>query len=269
MLVLVLYFALCFWCKFCMLHIVLELAGLTIQVSGPLRDSSKKDRRIGWKNPKSKLRYLEAMPEQLIGVTRSVNIKCVIMGPVVGPGSRSLLWFLPRIPAPILVRFFLVSECLMRRIRRRICYRELNKTWLYFSRKQSHIRFDSIRAFKLLKRNHEDDGNENRTNLHIWQWKTAFLHALQVHFSFLDISQTFSFFQRREMICFAVGRREHMITNVQFCLLMPQALVPDLIPGQLEHIFLAQRLWITDKGLQKREVAFLDDVLASVDVVFA
>ena len=40
-----------------------------------------------------------------------------------------------------------------------------------------------------------------RRNLHIWQWKTGFLHALQVHFSSLDISQTFSFFLRREMTC--------------------------------------------------------------------
>ena len=46
------------------------------------------------------------MPEQLIGITRSVNIKLVIRGPVGMPGSRSLLWFLPRFPAPILVRFF-------------------------------------------------------------------------------------------------------------------------------------------------------------------
>ena len=113
MLVLVLHFALCFWCKFCMLHIVLELVGLTIRVSGPLL--------IGWMNPtKSKLRYLEAMPEQLIGVTRSVNIKFVIKGPEGGLGSRSLLWFLPRFPAPILVRFFLASEYPMWRIRARL-----------------------------------------------------------------------------------------------------------------------------------------------------
>ena len=78
-------------------------------------DSSMKDRFIGWKNPKSKLRYLKDMPEQLIEVTRSVNIN---RGPVGGPGSRSLLWFLPRFPAPILVRFFLASECPMRRIHR-------------------------------------------------------------------------------------------------------------------------------------------------------
>ena len=37
-------------------------------------DSSTKDKHVGWKNPKSKLRYLEAIPEQLIAVTRSVNI---------------------------------------------------------------------------------------------------------------------------------------------------------------------------------------------------
>ena len=36
-------------------------------------------------------------------------------------------------------------------------------------------------------RNHDDDGNKNLTNLHIWRWKTVFLHALHVHFSFSDI----------------------------------------------------------------------------------
>ena len=37
-------------------------------------DSSMKDRHVGWKNPKSKFRYLEAVPEELIGITRSMNI---------------------------------------------------------------------------------------------------------------------------------------------------------------------------------------------------
>ena len=32
--------------------------------------------------------------------------------------------------------------------------------------------------------NHDDDDNKNPTNLHNWQWKTVFLHALHVHFSF-------------------------------------------------------------------------------------
>ena len=49
--------------------------------------------------------------------------------------------------------------------------------------------------------NHDDDGNKNPTNLHIWQWKTVFLH---VNFSSFDILKTFSFFLRREMTCFAV-----------------------------------------------------------------
>ena len=36
----------------------------------------------------------------------------------------------------------------------------------------------------------------------------------------------------------------------------------NLIPGQLEHIFQPQWLWITEKWLQKLEVTFSDDVLA-------
>ena len=52
-------------------------------------------------------------------------------------------------------------------------------------------------------RNHDDDGNKNLTNLHIWRWKTIVLHALHVHFSCFDILKTFSFFLRREMTCFA------------------------------------------------------------------
>ena len=53
-------------------------------------------------------------------------------------------------------------------------------------------------------RNHDDDGNKNPTNLHIWQWKTVFLHALHVYFSSFDILKTFSIFLWREMTCFAV-----------------------------------------------------------------
>ena len=52
--------------------------------------------------------------------------------------------------------------------------------------------------------NHDDDGNKNPTNLHIWQLKTVFSHALHVHFSYLDILKTLSFFLWREMTCFAV-----------------------------------------------------------------
>ena len=46
--------------------------------------------------------------------------------------------------------------------------------------------------------NHDDDGNRNPKNLHIWHWKTVFLHA-----SF-DILKTFSFFLWCEMTFFAV-----------------------------------------------------------------
>ena len=53
---------------------------------------------------------------------------------------------------------------------------------------------------KLRSLNHDDASND----LHIWQWKTVFLHALHVHFSSFDILKTFSFFLRREMTCFAV-----------------------------------------------------------------
>ena len=63
----------------------------------------------------------------------------------------------------------------------------------------------SSRAAKLgSSSNHDDDGNKNPTNLHIWQWKTALLHALHVHFSSFDILKTFSFFLWREMTCLAV-----------------------------------------------------------------
>ena len=66
---------------------------------------------------------------------------------------------------------------------------------------------------------HDDDSYTNSTNLHIWQWKTVFLHALHVHFSSFDILKTFSFFLWREMTFLQLcGRREHIMTNVQFCL---------------------------------------------------
>ena len=83
----------------------------------------------------------------------------------------------------------------------------------------THMRSYCARAFKLTiilwrsletkesleeLSNHDDDGNKNPTNLHIWQWKTVFLHALRAHFSSFDILKTFSFFLRHEETCFAV-----------------------------------------------------------------
>ena len=55
-----------------MLHIVLGFTGLTIRVSGSLIPQGRTGTLV--ERIKSRLRYLEAMPEQLIGVTRSVNI---------------------------------------------------------------------------------------------------------------------------------------------------------------------------------------------------
>ena len=44
--------------------------------------------------------------------------------------------------------------------------------------------------------------------------ETVYLHALHVHFLSFDILKTFSIYLRCEMqLC---GRREHMMTNVQF-----------------------------------------------------
>ena len=124
---------------------------------------------------------------------------------------------------------------------------------------------ESTRSF----RNHEDDGNKNPTNLHIWQWKTVFLHALHEHFSSFNILKTFSFFRRREMTCLAVVWTMWAYDDKCSILHYVPSAGSNLIPGWLEHIFQALWLWITEKWLQKREVTFSDDVLASVDVVFA
>ena len=75
-------------------------------------------------------------------------------------------------------------------------------------------------------RNHDNNGNKNVTNLHIWHWKTIDLHALHVHFSFLDILQTFSFFLRRGFTCFAVVRTTWAHDNKFSILSYLWALVP-------------------------------------------
>lgn len=119
MLVLVLHFALCFWCKSCMLHIVLELEELTIRVSGPLI--------LQWRTG-SLVRRIQSLSfvilklcrNTLLGLLGLWTLSSLLGAPVGGSDSRSLLWFLPRFPAPILVRFFLASECPMRRIRARL-----------------------------------------------------------------------------------------------------------------------------------------------------
>ena len=96
--------------------------------------------------------------------------------------------------------------------------------------------------------NQDDDGDKNVTNLHIWQWKTAVLHALHVQFSFLDISQTFLFSLRREMTCFAVvwttWAYDDKCSTLSAYLWSAGS---NLIPGKLEHILQAQWLRIIEK----------------------
>ena len=71
----------------------------------------------------------------------------------------------------------------------------------------------------------------------ISEWKTIVLHALHVHFSFLDTSQTFSFFPRREMTCFAVvwttWASDDKCSNLCSYFWSTDS---TLIPGWLEHI---------------------------------
>jgi len=52
--------------------------------------------------------------------------------------------------------------------------------------------FDTLHATPGSLSNHDDNGNKNPTNLHIWQWQTVFLHALHVNFSSFDISKTWN-----------------------------------------------------------------------------
>ena len=47
--------------------------------------------------------------------------------------------------------------------------------------------------------NHDDDGNKNPKNLHIWQWKTVFLHAL-TFWSIMTLSNWKMIAERRSYI---------------------------------------------------------------------
>ena len=77
-------------------------------------------------------------------------------------------------------------------------------SWLGSSSKHGGPLWTGLRGILGSLSNHDDDGNKNPINLHIWQWKTVFLHALHVHITSFDNLKTFSFFLRREMTCFAV-----------------------------------------------------------------
>ena len=100
-------------------------------------------------------------------------------------------------------------------------------TWRHSRSSDAIFGESSIRAYWGSLSNHDDDGNKNLTNLHIWQWKTGFLHALHVHFSSFDILNiSRSFYDVKWPVLQLCGRREHMMTNVNFCPLMSQELVP-------------------------------------------
>ena len=65
-----------------------------------------------------------------------------------------------------------------------------------------------------------------------------------------------SFYDVKLPVLQLCGRREHMITNVQFCLLISPRRCFQFNSRIfiLEHIFQAWWLWIIEKWLQKREV---------------
>ena len=114
-------------------------------------------------------------------------------------------------------------------------------------------------------RNH--DGNKNPTDLHIWQWKTVFLHALHVHFSSFDILKTSSFFLWREMTFFAVVWTTWAYDDKYSILSCPKRWFrfhPRIVKAHFSGI-----MTLNNWKIEKCEVTFSDDVLASIDVVFA
>ena len=64
--------------------------------------------------------------------------------------------------------------------------------------------------------NHDDDGNKNPTNLHIWQWKLVVF----IFFTFWRRSR--SFYDMKWPVLQVCGQRERMMTNVQFVFLCPK-----------------------------------------------
>ena len=73
---------------------------------------------------------------------------------------------------------------------------------------QPFLPLTSIGKFRLLwvhrELRHQDDGDKNVTNLHIWQWNSSFACFARVIFIFTYISLLFSFFRRREVIYLTV-----------------------------------------------------------------
>ena len=92
-----------------------------VQPKQPLKHDSIAEITLSLNSASASLADIRFLFILVVGYAGVFRIREVLVrGPVGGPGSRSLLWFLPRFPAPILVRFFLASECLLRRIRARL-----------------------------------------------------------------------------------------------------------------------------------------------------
>ena len=76
--------------------------------------------------------------------------------------------------------------------------------------------------------NHDNDGDKNVTNLHIWQWRQQLCTLCTCSFHFwTSRRRSRSFYDVKWPVLQLCGRHEHMMTNVQFCFLMSQALVPN------------------------------------------
>ena len=67
--------------------------------------------------------------------------------------------------------------------------------------------------------NHDDDGNRNPKNLHIWHWKIVFCTLYTCIFHLLTFwRRSRSFYDVKWPFLQLCGWREHMMTNVQLCL---------------------------------------------------
>ena len=118
--------------------------------------------------------------------------------------------------------------------------------------------------------NHDDDGNKNVTNLHIWQWKNntfaRFARAFFIFWHFADVlvlSTTWN-----DLFCSCVDDVSIWWQMFNFVFLSLKRWF-QLNSRIVRTYFASVMTWIIEKWFQKREVTLSDDVLAAVDVVFA
>ena len=117
--------------------------------------------------------------------------------------------------------------------------------------------------------NHDDDGNKNPTNLHTWQWKTVFAHfarALFIFWHFEDVlvlSTTWN-----DLFCSRVDDVSIWWQMFNFVLLCRKRWFQ--FNFRIVRIHFSGVLTLNNwKMIAETRRYFLDDVLASVDVVFA